>query len=49
MTYSDDELASDLNFGRVIRGLTGKDIEEEGVRNELKRLWIQHGLLFRLV
>jgi taurine dioxygenase len=45
MTYSITKLDPDRKYGLVISGLTEKDITSEAVRTELKRLWIEHGLI----
>jgi taurine dioxygenase len=45
MTYFIERLAPHLEFGRIVRGLTSSDIAQEAVRSELRRAWIDHGLL----
>ena len=45
MTYCIEPLSPELSFGRVIRGLTAVDIQDEATRGALRDLWIQHGVL----
>ncbi|MDG2002581.1 MAG: TauD/TfdA family dioxygenase [Novosphingobium sp.] len=48
MPYSVEPLSPDLSFGKIIRGLTSSDIEQELVREDLRRYWVEDGLvLFR--
>jgi taurine dioxygenase len=48
MSYTIEALSPDLNFGKIVRGLTSSDIERESVREDLRRRWIEDGLvLFR--
>ena len=48
MAYTVTALSPDLTFGRIITGLTSRDIESERVRDELRRYWVEDGLvLFR--
>jgi taurine dioxygenase len=48
MPYSVEPLSPELAFGKVIRGLTSRDIEQDSVRETLRRHWIEDGLvLFR--
>lgn len=48
MAFTIEPLRAELGFGRVVTGLTPADIEDAGVRAELRRLWIEDGLvLFR--
>jgi taurine dioxygenase len=48
MPYTVEQLSPDLSFGKIIRGLTSKDIEQESVREALRRHWVEDGLvLFR--
>jgi taurine dioxygenase len=48
MAYTVEPLSPELNFGKIIRGLTARDIESEEVREALRRHWIEDGLvLFR--
>ncbi len=45
MAYSVDRLSPELSFGAVVRGLSMDQITEERVREDLRRLWAQDGLL----
>jgi len=48
MPYTVEPLSPELNFGKIIRGLTSRDIEQESVREALRGYWIKDGLvLFR--
>jgi len=48
MPYTVEPLSPELNFGKIIRGLTSRDIEREPVREALRRHWVEDGLvLFR--
>jgi taurine dioxygenase len=48
MSYTVEPLSPELNFGKIIRGLSSKDIDREEVREALRRHWIEDGLvLFR--
>lgn len=48
MPYTIEKLSPELAFGKIVRGLTARDIEKDEVRDELRRLWIEDGLvLFR--
>lgn len=48
MSYTVEPLSLELNFGKIIRGLTSSDIEQESVREALRRHWVEDGLvLFR--
>jgi len=48
MPYTVEPLSPDLSFGKIIRGLSSKDIQDKGVREDLRRHWIEDGLiLFR--
>lgn len=44
-TYREKPLSQDLAFGRLVTGLRPDDLDSMEVRGELKRLWIEHGLL----
>jgi taurine dioxygenase len=45
MPYIVEALSPDLSFGKIVKGLTSRDIESESVRDELRRYWIQDGLV----
>jgi len=48
MPYSVEPLSPELAFGKIVRGLTSRDIAHEEVREALRRHWIEDGLvLFR--
>lgn len=38
-------LSPDLGFGRMVRGLTADDLRDERIVDELRQLWILHGLI----
>ena len=45
MAYTVEALSPDLAFGRRFTGLRHRDVESEGVREELRRLWVEDGLI----
>jgi taurine dioxygenase len=45
MSFSVEALSPDLPFGRTIRGLTAGQIEDEAVREELRRIWTECALI----
>jgi len=45
MTYHIEQLSPDLGFGKIVRGLRAADIGQESVRSELRRLWVEDGLV----
>jgi taurine dioxygenase len=45
MTYRIEQLSPELSFGKIVRGLSCRDISEEPVRIELRRAWVSEGLL----
>src|SRR5579872_3857797 len=45
LPYRVEPLSSDLTFGRVVRGLTSADIQDDSTRLALRDLWIHHGVL----
>jgi taurine dioxygenase len=45
MTYHIERLSPQLGFGKIVRGLGSADISQESVRIELRRAWVDHGLL----
>jgi taurine dioxygenase len=45
MAFTVEPLASGLTFGKIIRGLTSHDIADEGVRDRLRRHWVEDGLV----
>jgi len=45
MAYHIERLSPDLPFGKIVRGLTSSDIAHESVRNELRRVWVEDGLV----
>ena len=45
MTYRIEQLSPELAFGKIVRGLQSADIANESVRTELRRAWINDGLL----
>ena len=45
MQYSVEPIAPGLRFGRIVRGLSATAIADEQVRAELRRLWVDYGLL----
>lgn len=48
MPYTVEPLSPELAFGKIVRGLTSRDIARDEVREALRRLWIEDGLvLFR--
>jgi taurine dioxygenase len=45
MTFSVEPLSPQLSFGKVVRGLTGGDLDDAGVCDRLRGLWTESGLL----
>ena len=45
LSYRVEPLSPVLSFGRVVRGLTSADIQDEKERATLRALWIRHGML----
>src|SRR5580698_1768419 len=45
MTYRIEQLSPELSFGKIVRGLQSADIAKESVRTELRRAWINDGVL----
>jgi taurine dioxygenase len=45
MSFTVEPLSSDLTFGKTIRGLTSADIDDEAIRNQLRKLWVEDGLV----
>src|ERR1700722_16321915 len=45
MTYRIEQLSPELGFGKIVRGLQSADIAKESVRTDLRRAWINDGLL----
>jgi taurine dioxygenase len=45
MTWDVVELQPRLGFGCIVTGLSDDDLDDEGVRAVLRRLWILHGLI----
>jgi taurine dioxygenase len=45
MTYRIEQLSPELGFGKIVRGLESADIAKESVRTELRRAWVNDGLL----
>ena len=45
MTYRIEQLSPELSFGKIVRGLRSADISQESVRTELRRAWVNDGLL----
>jgi alpha-ketoglutarate-dependent taurine dioxygenase len=45
MTYGIEQLSPELGFGKIVRGLQSADIAKESVRAELRRAWVNDGLL----
>jgi taurine dioxygenase len=45
MTYRIEQLSPDLGFGKIVRGLRSADISQESVRSQLRRAWVDDGLL----
>ena len=45
MSFSVEPLSPSLTFGKTIRGLTSQHIRDEAVQNELRRYWIENGLV----
>lgn len=45
MSFSVEPLSPGLTFGKTIRGLTSQHIKDEGVRNALRKHWVEDGLI----
>ena len=45
MSLQVSRLSDELQFGIVIHGLSPEDVGQTSIAEELRRLWIQHGLL----
>ncbi len=45
MGYTVGPLSPELSFGKVVSGLQPSDIEQEAMREDLRHLWIQDGLI----
>lgn len=45
MPYSIEKLDPSRKYGVVIKGLAPTDLKDEAVRSELRKLWIEHGLI----
>ena len=45
MRYEVGPISPELNFGRTVRGLSMSLIADPTVQDELRALWVQHGLL----
>ena len=45
MSFVVEPLSPDLTFGKTIRGLTSRDIEDPAVREQLRRPWVVDGMV----
>jgi taurine dioxygenase len=45
MSFRVEPLSPDLSFGKIIRGLTSEHIAQEVVREQLRRHWVEDGLV----
>ena len=45
MSFTVEPLSADLSFGKTIRGLTSADIRDEAVRNQLRKHWVEDGMV----
>ena len=45
MSFTVEPLSPELAFGKTVRGLTSEDIKDEAVRSQLRRLWVEDGMV----
>jgi taurine dioxygenase len=45
MSFTVESLSPDLTFGKTIRGLTSEHIKDEAVRAQLRKHWVEDGLV----